>query len=160
MGTTVVGAWVDDGVVSVAHVGDSRAYLATAAGFETVTSDHSLVEAQVQAGLIDREQSLKSEHQNILLRALGRDPDVEVDLAEVTVAAGDRLLLCSDGLTRMVPDDQLAGRARALSRRSAGRLRSPDRGRQQQRRSRQHHRHGRGVPGIELSRCSSASRVR
>ena len=73
MGTTVVGAWVDDGVVSVAHVGDSRAYLATAAGFESVTSDHSLVEAQVQAGLIDREQSLKSEHQNILLRALGRD---------------------------------------------------------------------------------------
>jgi PPM family protein phosphatase len=109
MGTTVVGAWADAGVVSVAHVGDSRAYLATAAGFESVTSDHSLVEAQVQAGLIDREQSLKSEHQNVLLRALGRDPNVEVDLAEVTVAAGDRLLLCSDGLTRMVPDEQLAG---------------------------------------------------
>lgn len=108
MGTTVVGAWADEGVVSLAHVGDSRAYLATAAGFESVTSDHSLVEAQVQAGLIDREQSLKSEHQNVLLRALGRDPDVEVDLAEVTVAAGDRLLLCSDGLTRMVPDEQLA----------------------------------------------------
>jgi protein phosphatase len=95
--------------VSVAHVGDSRAYLANASGFETLTSDHSLVEAQVQAGLIDREQSLKSEHQNILLRALGRDPDVDVDLAEVTVAAGDRLLLCTDGLTRMVPDDQLSG---------------------------------------------------
>jgi protein phosphatase len=109
MGTTVVGAWAADGVVSVAHVGDSRAYLATATGFESVTSDHSLVEAQVQAGLIDREQSLKSEHQNVLLRALGRDPDVEVDLAEVTVAAGDRLLLCSDGLTRIVPDAQLAG---------------------------------------------------
>ncbi len=109
MGTTVVGAWVDGGVVSVAHVGDSRAYLANASGFETLTSDHSLVEAQVQAGLIDRDQSLKSEHQNILLRALGRDPDVEVDLAEVTVAAGDRLLLCTDGLTRMVPDDQLLG---------------------------------------------------
>ena len=109
MGTTVVGAWVDDGVVSVAHVGDSRAYLATAAGFESVTSDHSLVEAQVQAGLIDREQSLKSEHQNVLLRALGRDADVVIDLTEVTVAAGDRLLLCSDGLTRMVQDAQLAG---------------------------------------------------
>ena len=109
MGTTVVGAWADAGVVSVAHVGDSRAYLATAAGFESVTSDHSLVEAQVQAGLIDREQSLKSEHQNVLLRALGRDANVEVDLAEVTVAAGDRLLLCTDGLTRMVPDAQLAG---------------------------------------------------
>lgn len=109
MGTTVVGAWVDGGMVSVAHVGDSRAYLANASGFETLTSDHSLVEAQVQAGLIDREQSLKSEHQNILLRALGREANVDVDLAEVTVAAGDRLLLCTDGLTRMVPDDQLSG---------------------------------------------------
>ena len=108
MGTTVVGAWVGAGVVSVAHVGDSRAYLSNAAGFESVTSDHSLVEAQVQAGLIDREQSLKSEHQNVLLRALGRDADVDVDLAEVPVAAGDRLLLCTDGLTRTVPDDQLS----------------------------------------------------
>ena len=109
MGTTVVGAWVDGGVVSVAHVGDSRAYLANASGFETLTSDHSLVEAQVRAGLIDREQSLKSELQNVLLRALGRDANVEVDLAEVIVAAGDRLLLCTDGLTRMVTDEQLSG---------------------------------------------------
>jgi protein phosphatase len=109
MGTTVVGVWVDGGVVSVGHVGDSRAYLAHGSGFETLTSDHSLVEAQVQAGLIDREQSLKSEQQNILLRALGREADVDVELAEVAVAAGDRLLLCTDGLTRMVSDDQLAG---------------------------------------------------
>jgi PPM family protein phosphatase len=108
MGTTVVGAWADAGVVSLAHVGDSRAYLANAAGFEGVTSDHSLVEAQVQAGLIDREQSLRSEHQNILLRALGRDENVEIDLAELTVAPGDRLLLCTDGLTRMVSDADLA----------------------------------------------------
>ena len=108
MGTTVVGAWADAGVVSLAHVGDSRAYLANAAGFEGVTKDHSLVEAQVQAGLIDREQSLRSEHQNILLRALGRDENVEIELAELTVAAGDRLLLCTDGLTRMVSDADLA----------------------------------------------------
>lgn len=108
MGTTVVGAWADAGVVSLAHVGDSRAYLANAAGFEGVTSDHSLVEAQVQAGLIDREQSLQSEHQNVLLRALGRDENVEVDLAEITVSPGDRLLLCTDGLTRMVSDADLA----------------------------------------------------
>jgi serine/threonine protein phosphatase PrpC len=108
MGTTVVAAWVDEGVVSVAHVGDSRAYLANAAGFESITTDHSLVEAQVQAGLINREQSLQSEHQNVLLRAVGRDADVGIDLAEVTVGAGDRLLLCTDGLTRMVTDAQLA----------------------------------------------------
>jgi PPM family protein phosphatase len=108
MGTTVVGAWADGGVVSVAHVGDSRAYLASAQGFKSATTDHSLVEAQVRAGLINRAQSLQSEHQNILLRALGREPDVEIDLAEISVAPGDRLLLCTDGLTRMVPDDQLA----------------------------------------------------
>jgi protein phosphatase len=109
MGTTVVGAWVADHVVSVAHVGDSRAYISNHAGFESVTRDHSLVEAQVQAGLIDREQSLKSEHQNILLRALGREPDVDVELNEWPIAEGDRLLLCTDGLTRMVSDDELAG---------------------------------------------------
>ena len=109
MGTTVVGAWIDDGILSLAHVGDSRAYLSNQSGFESVTSDHSLVEAQVRAGLIDREQSLQSEHQNVLLRALGRDPDVDVELSEVTVAPGDRLLLCSDGLTRMVADEGLAG---------------------------------------------------
>lgn len=108
MGTTVVAGWVVDNVVSVAHVGDSRAYLSNQAGFESVTRDHSLVEAQVQAGLIDREQSLKSEHQNILLRALGREPDVAVELSEILIAPGDRLLLCTDGLTRMVNDEGLA----------------------------------------------------
>lgn len=113
MGTTMVGAWFDDGVLSVAHVGDSRAYLCTSANFEGITIDHSLVEAQVQAGVIDREQSLHSQHQNILLRALGREPSVEVTLTEVPVSTGDRLLLCSDGLTRMVRDEQLA---RALQR--------------------------------------------
>lgn len=113
MGTTVVGAWVADNVVSVAHVGDSRLYVSNHDGFESVTRDHSLVEAQVQAGLIDREQSLKSEHQNILLRALGREPDVQIELNEIPIAPGDRLLLCTDGLTRMVND---AGLADALAR--------------------------------------------
>lgn len=108
MGTTAVAVWIGGGVVSLAHVGDSRAYLATAGGFEPLTTDHSLVEAQVKAGLINREESLKSEQQNILLRALGRDPNVEVELAEASVVAGDRLMLCTDGLTRMVPDEQLA----------------------------------------------------
>jgi protein phosphatase len=107
MGTTVVGAWLGDGIVSIGHVGDSRAYLRNKDGFEAVTSDHSLVEAQVRAGIIDREQSLRSENQNILLRALGRDPDVQIDLNEVLMAAGDQLLLCSDGLTRMVTDAAL-----------------------------------------------------
>src|SRR5687768_15574255 len=108
MGTTVVGAWVDGSIVSIGHVGDSRAYLSNASGFERVTSDHSLVEAQVKAGLLNRDQSLQAEHQNILLRALGRDANVEIDLAEVPVSSGDRLMLCTDGLTWMVGDDELA----------------------------------------------------
>jgi serine/threonine protein phosphatase PrpC len=108
MGTTVVSVLVADNVVSIAHVGDSRAYVSNQSGFEAVTQDHSLVEAQVQAGLIDREQSLKSEQQNILLRALGREPEVDVELNEIPIATGDRLLLCTDGLTRMVTDNQLA----------------------------------------------------
>lgn len=108
MGTTMVGVWLDQHIASLAHVGDSRAYLWHDNQLEPVTTDHSLVEAQVQAGLIDREQSLKSEHQNILLRALGRDAVVEVELSEVPMQPGDALLLCSDGLTRMVPDAAIA----------------------------------------------------
>jgi protein phosphatase len=108
MGTTMVGVWLDQNIASLAHVGDSRVYLFHDDQLEPVTKDHSLVEAQVQAGLIDREQSLKSEHQNILLRALGRDPVVEVELGEVPMQPGDALLLCSDGLTRMVPDKAIA----------------------------------------------------
>ena len=86
MGTTVVGIWVGDGLASIAHVGDSRAYLRNGSGFEALTSDHSLVEAQVNAGLIDREQALKSEHQNILLRALGREPVVDYVRAHLSPA--------------------------------------------------------------------------
>jgi protein phosphatase len=108
MGTTVVGAWVADNVVSIAHVGDSRAYVSTHDGFEAVTVDHSLVEAQVRSGSISREQSLTAAHQNVLLRALGKEPDVEVELNEIAVSAGDRVLLCTDGLTRMVSDGDLA----------------------------------------------------
>jgi len=103
MGTTAVAAWAGDGVVSIGHVGDSRAYLAHGDGCASVTSDHSLVEAQVRAGAITREESLKSPHQNVLLRALGRDAHVEVELTEPRVTPGDRLLLCTDGLTRRTP---------------------------------------------------------
>ena len=108
MGTTDVALWIGDGLASIAHVGDSRLYVHNATGLEALTTDHSLVEAQVQAGLINREQSLRSENQNILLRALGRDPDTLVELAEMSLAAGDRLLLCTDGLTKTISEDGLA----------------------------------------------------
>lgn len=108
MGTTVVAVWIDDQIASIAHVGDSRAYLFQKGRLEPITIDHSLVEAQVRAGLIDREQSKTSAHQNILLRALGREADVEVEYNELPLRPGDYLLLCTDGLTRMVPDAAMA----------------------------------------------------
>lgn len=107
MGTTVVSVWITDNVASVAHVGDSRAYLWRHGDLAPLTRDHSLVEAQVQAGILDRQASLQAEHQNVLLRVLGREPQVDVDLNEVPVQPGDYLLLCSDGLTRMVPESML-----------------------------------------------------
>jgi protein phosphatase len=108
MGTTMVGAWITQNIVSVAHVGDSRAYLWHNDRLEPLTRDHSLVEAQIRAGLLDREQGLESEQQNVLVRVLGLEPEVDVELNEVPVQRGDCVLLCSDGLTRMVPDPMLA----------------------------------------------------
>ena len=108
MGTTVVGAWIRQQVDGVAHVGDSRAYLWHDQKLEPLTRDHSLVEAHLAAGLIEEVRRLPVEQQNVLVRVLGREPDVEVDLKEVPVQPGDYLLLCSDGLTRMVPEFVMA----------------------------------------------------
>jgi len=108
MGTTVVGAWIRQQVVGVAHVGDSRAYLWHDQKLEPLTRDHSLVEAHLAAGLIEEVRRLPVEQQNVLVRVLGREPDVEVDVKEVPVQPGDYLLLCSDGLTRMVPEFVMA----------------------------------------------------
>jgi protein phosphatase len=91
MGTTMVGAWISDDIASVAHVGDSRAYLWRGNCLEPLTQDHAL-----------------AAHHHILLRALGREPEVDVELSEVPLRKGDYLLLCSDGLTRMVADDAVA----------------------------------------------------
>ena len=119
MGTTVVGAWLEHYIASVAHVGDSRAYLWHDNQLERLTWDHSLVEAQVRAGILERDESLDADEQNVLLRVLGGEPDVDVELNEVPVRPGDYLLLCSDGLTRMVPDETLSD--------AIGRLRDPQR---------------------------------
>jgi protein phosphatase len=108
MGTTVVGARVAAHIASVAHVGDSRAYLWRQGRLEQITRDHSLLEAYAQAGAFERGETLAAEHEGILVRVLGRDADVEVDLNEVPVQAGDYLLLCSDGLTRMVQENAIA----------------------------------------------------
>jgi protein phosphatase len=108
MGTTVVGAWIRQHVVSVAHVGDSRAYLWHDERLEPLTRDHSLGEAHIAAGKLEEVRRLPVEQQNALVRVLGREPDVEVDVKEVPVQPGDYLLLCSDGLTKMVPEYVMA----------------------------------------------------
>src|SRR5260370_14587438 len=107
MGTTCVGAWMADDIISLAHVGDSRAYLWPGGPLQPLTSGHSPLEMQVKAGQLTREAALKSEQQNILLRVLGSEADVEGEVSEGPVRASDYLLLCSDGLTRMVADDIL-----------------------------------------------------
>jgi protein phosphatase len=108
MGTTVVGAWIRQHVAGVAHVGDSRAYLWRDDRLEPLTRDHSLVEAQIAAGLLDEAAGAASEQKNVLVRVLGRNPAVDVDVREVPVQPGDYVLLCSDGLTRMVAERDMA----------------------------------------------------
>ena len=114
MGTTVVGAWIREQIAAVAHVGDSRAYLWHNDRLEALTRDHSLVQAHLEAGLVDAEHELPAEQQNVLVRVLGREPAVDVDVTEVPLQSGDYVLLCSDGLTRMVPDLELAKAIRTL----------------------------------------------
>jgi protein phosphatase len=104
MGTTVVGTWLTDHVASVAHVGDSRAYMWHNGRLQPLTRDHSLVEAMLRDGVVDSVGSVPIDQQHVLLRVLGGEPDVEVELKEVPVQPGDYLVLCSDGLTRMVPE--------------------------------------------------------
>jgi protein phosphatase len=114
MGTTVVGAWIREHVAGVAHVGDSRAYLWRDGCLEPLTRDHSLLEAQLSAGLVESAAGMPPEQAGALVRVLGREPDVDVDVSEVPVQPGDYVLLCSDGLTRMVPDAELAAAFRPL----------------------------------------------
>jgi protein phosphatase len=108
MGTTVVSAWIAEHILSVAHIGDSRAYLWHDDRLTRLTRDHSFAETSARIDHADRTTHQLSDQQNVLVRVLGREPDVEVDLTEVPVQAGDCVLLCSDGLTRMVPDEAIA----------------------------------------------------
>lgn len=108
MGATILAAWLNDHRLSLVHVGDSRAYLLRAGALEQLTSDHSLVAEQVRRGLITPQQADTSQMQSVLIRALGTQEDVEVDADEHLLLRGDVLLLCSDGLTRMVTDPEIA----------------------------------------------------
>jgi serine/threonine protein phosphatase PrpC len=107
MGATIVSVLVDSDFFSVGHAGDSRIYLVRAGTLQQITRDHSLVMEQVRRGLITLEEANASEMQNIIIRALGPEEKVVPDLDDMMAMPGDILLLCSDGLTRHVPDDSL-----------------------------------------------------
>lgn len=107
MGSTIVAVLVDNDFFSIAHAGDSRIYLIRHGSIQQLTKDHSLVMEQVRRGLITLEEAHASEMQNIIIRALGPEAAVEPDLDDMMAAPGDVLLLCSDGLTRHVPDDSI-----------------------------------------------------
>jgi PPM family protein phosphatase len=108
MGTTLTAAYLDDSELSIAHVGDSRAYLFRDGELTRLTRDHSLVESLIQAGKLTEEQAAEHPQRSIITRALGPEPTVEVDTWTYPVRAGDVLLLCSDGLTSMISEEQLA----------------------------------------------------
>jgi serine/threonine protein phosphatase PrpC len=108
MGATVVAAWLQGERVSLVHVGDSRAYLLRGRSLEQLTADHSLVAEQVRRGVLTPQEAETSQLQSVLIRALGSEARVEVDVDEHILLEGDTLLLCSDGLTRMVSDPEIA----------------------------------------------------
>jgi serine/threonine protein phosphatase PrpC len=108
MGTTLTAAKLADGDVSLAHVGDSRAYRLRDGALEQITKDHSLVAELERSGQISPEAAERHPQRSIITRALGPEPDVEVDTYTVPGRPGDVFLLCSDGLTGMVSDDEVA----------------------------------------------------
>ena len=112
MGTTIVavrfGGTQREPVAEVAHVGDSRAYLLRGGDMKPVTEDHSLVAELVRSGDLTRDQAAEHPQKNLITRALGADEEVDVDTAIMPVEAGDRILLCSDGLSDMVHEDGIS----------------------------------------------------
>jgi protein phosphatase len=109
MGTTATVAVVDEGAaaVTIAHVGDSRAYLYRNGALEQLTTDHSLVGELVRSGRLTEDEAAVHPHRSVITRALGTDADVEVDTRRVEVVPGDLILLCSDGLSAMVRDEEI-----------------------------------------------------
>src|ERR1043166_4359273 len=108
MGTTVVAALADDNnTMAVAHVGDSRAYLMRGNQLSRITNDHSWVFEQVQAGMLTEAEAEKHPLRNVITRALGGALSVNPDASEIDTRPGDVYLLCSDGLTGMVPEEEI-----------------------------------------------------
>ena len=108
MATTVAAVLVDGSSANLGHVGDSRVYLVRDGKIEQLTSDHSWVNEQIQSGVISADQARSHPLRNVVTRALGGKPDLQVDMQVHKIEPGDVLLLCSDGLTTMIPDEDIA----------------------------------------------------
>jgi PPM family protein phosphatase len=108
MGTTLVALSLSRGVAWIAHVGDSRAYLLREGALTRLTEDHSLLNDYIKAKHMTPEEIERLPHKNVIVRALGMREDVEVDARREIPHRGDRFLLCSDGLSGMLHDDQIA----------------------------------------------------
>lgn len=107
MGTTTTAMLIHEQEVTIAHVGDSRAYLIREGEIQQLSEDHSLVQEQFRAGLISAEQARHSRYRNIITRSIGFEDDVDVDMMVLQAQPGDVFLLCTDGLTTLVEDPEI-----------------------------------------------------
>jgi len=107
MGTTISSVLINGDVMSLAHVGDSRIYRIRGEHLERLTIDHSLVEEQLKRGLITEEEAAESRHKSVITRALGAEETIEIDADEEVLLDRDKILLCTDGLTDMVREEDI-----------------------------------------------------
>ena len=112
MATTAVAVLIDGGTGTVGHVGDSRAYRLRDERLERLTQDHSWVEEQIRVGALSETAARQHPWRNVVTRSLSGSADLEVDIREVSLTAGDRLLLCSDGLFAVLSDDEISAMLR------------------------------------------------
>lgn len=122
MGTTIVAALTDGDNATVLNIGDSRAYRITGDGIYQITKDHSVIEELIDRGDITREESRHHPSRNLITRALGTCPEIAADIFHVELTHGDSLLLCSDGLTNVLSDEEILNTVRTeTDREKAGR---------------------------------------
>jgi len=108
MGTTIVGVYMEqDDIAHIAHVGDSRAYLIRGGGIRQLTTDHSWVNEQIQKNILTHKDARNHRWKNVITRALGNKLNVEIDYNEMKMQSGDYLLLCTDGLSGMLEDEEI-----------------------------------------------------
>ena len=107
MGTTMIMAVVTDSEINIGHVGDSRVYILRKGELERITTDHSLVEELLQSGAITTEEAENHPSKNVITKALGCEPKINIDNYKRKIENGDKMLLCSDGLTNMVKEQEI-----------------------------------------------------